>query len=99
MHYSQLKHMPAGLTIISKTEAKQQKYMGNIWATSINRLLIYKIILAEKAGFEPAVRYKPYTRFPGVHLRPLGHFSVNNSESVILTGCFKKVAQDKPVQV
>lgn len=34
-----------------------------------------KIELAEKAGFEPAVRFKPYTRFPGVHLQPLGHFS------------------------
>ena len=31
--------------------------------------------MAEKAGFEPAVRFKPYTRFPGVHLQPLGHFS------------------------
>jgi hypothetical protein len=31
--------------------------------------------LAEKAGFEPAVRVEPYTRFPGVHLKPLGHFS------------------------
>ncbi len=37
-----------------------------------------QIELAEKAGFEPAVRYKPHTRFPGVHLQPLGHFSVNN---------------------
>ena len=32
--------------------------------------------LAEKAGFEPAVRFEPYTRFPGVHLQPLGHFSI-----------------------
>ena len=35
-----------------------------------------QIEMAEKAGFEPAVRYKPYTRFPGVHLQPLGHFSL-----------------------
>lgn len=37
-----------------------------------------KIQMAEKAGFEPAVRFEPYTRFPGVHLKPLGHFSSLN---------------------
>lgn len=50
--------------------------------------------MAEKAGFEPAVRYKPYTRFPGVHLRPLGHFSVNIIRPLSLS--IQKVAQDKP---
>ena len=30
--------------------------------------------LAERAGFEPAVGFR-YTRFPVVHLRPLGHLS------------------------
>ncbi len=31
--------------------------------------------LAEREGFEPSVRFEPYTRFPGVHLKPLGHLS------------------------
>jgi hypothetical protein len=31
--------------------------------------------LAERAGFEPAVRLSPYTRFPGVRLKPLIHLS------------------------
>ncbi len=39
----------------------------------INRLPVY---LAEREGFEPSVRCSPYTRFPGVHLKPLGHLSV-----------------------
>ena len=44
----------------------------------LGRLGSKKIQLAEKAGFEPAVRFEPYTRFPGVHLKPLGHFSSLN---------------------
>ena len=31
--------------------------------------------MAERAGFEPAVRLSPYTRFPGVRLKPLIHLS------------------------
>ena len=31
--------------------------------------------VAERAGFEPAIRFNPYTRFPGVRLQPLGHLS------------------------
>jgi hypothetical protein len=30
---------------------------------------------AERAGFEPAVRFDPHTAFPVPHLRPLGHLS------------------------
>ena len=30
---------------------------------------------AEREGFEPSVPGKEYTRFPSVHLRPLGHLS------------------------
>ncbi len=41
----------------------------------LGRLESKQIEVAEKAGFEPAVRFEPYTRFPGVHLQPLGHFS------------------------
>src|SRR5215472_10416762 len=33
--------------------------------------------LAERAGFEPAVRFDPHTAFPVPHNRPLGHLSVN----------------------
>src|SRR5438128_9322508 len=32
---------------------------------------------AERAGFEPAVRFDPHTAFPVPHLRPLGHLSVS----------------------
>jgi hypothetical protein len=32
-------------------------------------------LLAERAGFEPAVRLSPYSRFPGVRLKPLIHLS------------------------
>ena|SRR5580704_18281665 len=30
---------------------------------------------AERAGFEPAVRFDPHTAFPVPRLRPLGHLS------------------------
>src|SRR5262249_2168546 len=30
---------------------------------------------AEREGFEPSVRFNPYTAFPVPHLRPLGHLS------------------------
>src|SRR5258706_6375575 len=46
--------------------------------------LIYSpltIFLAERVGFEPTVRLSPYTRFPGVRLKPLIHLS----EARILT--------------
>jgi hypothetical protein len=56
------------LTKLSQNMPKYgQHYAGNY--------LKSKESLAEKAGFEPAVRFEPYTRFPGVHLKPLGHFS------------------------
>ena len=31
--------------------------------------------LAEREGFEPSLRLSPYTRFPGVRLKPLIHLS------------------------
>ena len=31
--------------------------------------------LAEREGFEPSIRFKPYTAFPVLLLRPLGHLS------------------------
>ncbi len=37
--------------------------------------------MAEKEGFEPSVL--AYTRFPGVHLKPLGHLSTTFSHPVI----------------
>ena len=37
--------------------------------------------MAERAGFEPAVRLKPYARFPSVYLKPLGHLSLKESGS------------------
>ncbi len=33
------------------------------------------LVLAERAGFEPAVRFETYTRFPGVRFKPLIHLS------------------------
>jgi hypothetical protein len=35
---------------------------------------------AERAGFEPAVRFDPHTAFPVLHLRPLGHLSERTRE-------------------
>ena len=32
--------------------------------------------MAEGEGFEPSIRFTPYTRFPSVRLQPLGHPSV-----------------------
>ncbi len=32
-------------------------------------------LMAEREGFEPSIRNSPYTRFPGVRLKPLGHLS------------------------
>ncbi len=32
-------------------------------------------MMAERAGFEPAVPRWGHTRFPGEHLQPLGHLS------------------------
>ena len=32
--------------------------------------------MAEKEGFEPSIRDKPYTPLAGERLQPLGHFSV-----------------------
>ena len=34
------------------------------------------LLLAEREGFEPSIRFNPYTHFPGVRLQPLGHLSV-----------------------
>ena len=33
------------------------------------------MIMAEREGFEPSIRFNPYTHFPGVRLQPLGHLS------------------------
>ena len=41
----------------------------------ITPLDIIKSKLAEREGFEPSVRFNPYTRLAGEHLRPLGHLS------------------------
>ena len=43
--------------------------------TVLGRLSSKRIQLAEREGFEPSVRLKPYARFPGVYLKPLGHLS------------------------
>jgi hypothetical protein len=33
------------------------------------------VVTAERAGFEPAVRFDPHTAFPVPHNRPLCHLS------------------------
>jgi hypothetical protein len=38
--------------------------------------LIINNNLAEGGGFEPPIGFEPYTRFPGVRLKPLGHPSL-----------------------
>src|SRR5262245_7401739 len=45
--------------------------------TRRNTLILFD--LAERAGFEPAVRFRPHTAFPVPHLRPLGHLSPNDA--------------------
>ena len=34
-----------------------------------------RFYMAEREGFEPSVKLAPYTRFPSVRLKPLGHLS------------------------
>ncbi len=34
-------------------------------------------VMAEKEGFEPSIRDKPYTPLAGERLQPLGHFSIS----------------------
>ncbi len=38
--------------------------------------------MADRAGFEPAIRFDPYTHFPGVRLQPLGHLSFKMADSI-----------------
>ncbi len=38
-------------------------------------------LMAEKGGFEPPVRFDPYTRFPSVPFQPLTHLSAVKEES------------------
>ncbi len=42
---------------------------------SVIQIIILKINMAEKEGFEPSIRDKPYTPLAGERLQPLGHFS------------------------
>ncbi len=44
-------------------------------ALVVQRLAMVSSFQAERAGFEPAVRFDPHTAFPVPHLRPLGHLS------------------------
>ena len=50
--------------------------------------------MAEREGFEPSVRYTPYTRFPGVHLKPLGHLSDQFIQRCFKLPCLSEGAQD-----
>lgn len=40
-----------------------------------NSIKLDGIFVAERTGFEPAIRLTPHTRFPSVRLQPLGHLS------------------------
>ena len=55
-----------------QSEKKNPSFIWGLFHSGTAR----DIILAERAGFEPAIRFDPYTRFPGVLLKPLGHLSV-----------------------
>jgi hypothetical protein len=33
------------------------------------------LVLAERGGFEPPIRFRPYTAFPVLRIRPLCHLS------------------------
>src|SRR3954462_14689354 len=37
-------------------------------------------VMAEGVGFEPTIRFSPYTHFPGARLQPLGHPSSSESD-------------------
>ena len=43
-----------------------------------------KGILAVRKGFEPLIRFMPYTRFPGVLLQPLGHLTAPETSAILL---------------
>ncbi len=48
---------------------------GSLQVPDISSLTNRRSFAAERAGFEPAVRFDPHTAFPVPHLRPLGHLS------------------------
>jgi hypothetical protein len=50
-------------------------YFSHLERNFERRCICKKSKLAERAGFEPAVRFETYTRFPGVRFKPLIHLS------------------------
>ena len=52
--------------------------LGAKKATLSIALSLIILNLEERKGFEPLIRFEPYTHFPGVRLQPLGHLSMNN---------------------
>jgi hypothetical protein len=63
---------------------REFQYHRNTGLRTVETPLLVKVLgglsskrfqLAEREGFEPSVRLKPYARFPGVYLKPLGHLS------------------------
>jgi hypothetical protein len=46
-------------------------------------LLRGRIILAEREGFEPSMKYNPHTPLAGERLQPLGHLSTENANTNI----------------
>ena len=53
--------------------------------------------LAEREGFEPSVRFKPYTHFPGEPVRPLRHLSVRRL--LYSLNAVKSVAEAAPIEL
>jgi hypothetical protein len=47
-------------------------------AISLTDISIYEV-LAERAGFEPAMEFNPHTRLAGECLQPLGHLSLGSA--------------------
>ena len=77
----------------SHDESEFDQNKGNLRATGESKISnnpqspelqeLMDVILAEnkiteRAGFEPAVRFNPYTRFPSVLDQPLRHLSLFN---------------------
>ena len=63
---------PGGVCELSSRENRRSHH-------KIGDVIVWKSRkLAERAGFEPAKRFNPFTHFPGVLLQPLGHLSADH---------------------
>jgi hypothetical protein len=63
-------------TTRDKTGTRQGQTTGAVSQLAVRPMVPkYASFAAERQGFEPWIRFKPYTAFPVPRLRPLGHLS------------------------